>query len=237
MLLEDVDGWIRHGHDLLKTEMDGFEESRGVVTILTTNHPEQLPVALIERPGRFHDVINFDLPDESIRKAMFSKWAPDIDAKTLEVAVAGSEGMSGAHVYELCSFAKGLSEFDEVSASEAMERALRKLTEQRELLGVHQKGFDLLQRRPSGGGGGDSKAITQALTNLVAAQTAQTEAQTEQMVVTRQLLDTIQDLSRKVVSIHAPSEPTGSGAGGDSGDDFETDAVLRIVSAYGQVQV
>jgi hypothetical protein len=39
-----------------------FSPCSSELTILTTNFSEQLPDALIDRPGRFHDVPNFDLP-------------------------------------------------------------------------------------------------------------------------------------------------------------------------------
>lgn len=77
IFMEDVDNWLTPTTiDLLKTEMDGISRSSGVLTILTTNFPERLPDALIDRPGRFHDVLNFDLPSKECRKQMLLKWLP-----------------------------------------------------------------------------------------------------------------------------------------------------------------
>jgi len=137
ILLEDIDGWLgRSALDLLKTEMDGMGQSTGVTTILTTNHPEALPKALIDRPGRFHDVLTFDLPTPAIRQAMISKWLPGLDESATLSAVKESAGMSGAHVFELCAFAKTLEEQDGDERAAAMEKAIAKVKRQRAAIGV-----------------------------------------------------------------------------------------------------
>lgn len=131
LFIEDVDNWL-HGEsvDLLKTEMDGISRYSGVLTILTTNFPERIPKALIDRPGRFHDVLYFALPDEAARREMLFDWlgvaSDDIVAKTA--------GYSGAHLYELAQFALSLQESDGIDRSSAIAAALRKIAEQQELI-------------------------------------------------------------------------------------------------------
>lgn len=135
LFLEDIDAWISgRTVDLLKTEMDGIARSSGVVTILTTNFPEQLPAALLDRPGRFHDVLNFHLPTDDTRRAMMKKWVEGLDTKTLDEAVKKTNGYSGAHMYELCAFARNLQESDELAVGEAFTQALKKVEEQKELI-------------------------------------------------------------------------------------------------------
>jgi hypothetical protein len=135
VFMEDVDNWLDgRSIDLLKSEMDGIARSKGVLTILTTNFPEQLPEALIDRPGRFHDVHNFDLPVEQARRDMLRKWLPDVPQSSIESAVEKSAGYSGAHVYELAHFAKTLNEQDDMSPVEAVTEALAKVESQRELI-------------------------------------------------------------------------------------------------------
>ena len=135
IFMEDVDNWLHPTTvDLLKTEMDGISRSKGVLTILTTNFPEQLPDALIDRPGRFHDVLSFDLPTASARKAMLTKWLPMVQAATIDSAVTGTAGYSGAHVYELAKFAETLQEHDGLQPVKALEEALHKVEEQKELI-------------------------------------------------------------------------------------------------------
>jgi len=137
LFVEDIDNWLHaRATDLLKTEMDGLKQSTGVVTMLTSNYPETLPDALIDRPGRFHDVLNFDLPDSDIRSKMIQKWTGgQVVEKDLDGFVSETIGYSGAHIYELVAFAKSLMEDDEeLEMPEAVRMSLRKIEEQRELI-------------------------------------------------------------------------------------------------------
>ena len=137
LFFEDVDTWIdSYTVDLLKTEMDGIGRSAGVWTVLTTNFPEQLPEALIDRPGRFHDCLKFDLPDESARGHMVRRWLPEVDsaAPTFALAVRATDGYSGAYVYELCHFAKTLKEQEAKSIDDAVALAVDKIKAQKELI-------------------------------------------------------------------------------------------------------
>jgi hypothetical protein len=133
--MEDVDNWLHPTTiDLLKTEMDGIARSKGVLTVLTTNFPESLPDALIDRPGRFHDVLEFGLPTVKARSEMLRKWLPKVTPKHLSHAVAKTEGYSGAHCYELAKFAESLSEHDGLPPEKALMEALKKVEEQKELI-------------------------------------------------------------------------------------------------------
>jgi DNA polymerase III delta prime subunit len=135
IVMEDIDNWFYDDTiDLLKAEMDGVGRSSGVITILTTNFPERLPEALLDRPGRFHDVLKFDCPDEKVRERMLSKWLPDLPDAERKTVVAETDGMSGAHLFELSEYAKSISEQDEIEISPAVKQALEKVREQRELI-------------------------------------------------------------------------------------------------------
>lgn len=139
VVFEDVDHWIDATTvDLIKTEMDGLARSNGgIVTVLTSNYPEYMPDALINRPGRFHEIMKFDLPSAEIRERMLRAWAPEAylaDPVALRAAVDGTDGYSGAHIRELVTFATILHEQDAVPEGEALARALAKLDEQRKLI-------------------------------------------------------------------------------------------------------
>lgn len=260
IVLEDVDSWLgTHVMELLKTEMDGMARSTGVTTILTTNHPESLPKALIDRPGRFHDVLTFDLPDEGIRKAMFAKWFPELDSATSAHAVEESDGMSGAHVYELCAFAKSVAEQDGIEADAAMLRAIEKLKRQREQIGEHQKSLSYGLTATLGDAeafipfpGGSSIGVTAETsgyvrtlgtgwpmtatwekqgdgTDTAAALTKLVETQTEQLTATRQLADVIADLARKVLDLNG-KDAERQLPGDESGDEEIDLDDLRSVS-------
>ena len=132
---EDVDNWLdSYSIDLLKTEMDGLVRQRGVLTLMTTNFPERLPDALLDRPGRFHDVLQFGLPSASVRLDMVKRWLPRLSDDAAAHVAAATDGMSGAHVRELASFAEAIEEQDEKPIDEAVSDALKKVQEQRELI-------------------------------------------------------------------------------------------------------
>ena len=87
----------------LLSEMDGFDGSKGVVILATTNRPESLDKALL-RPGRFDRRIPVELPDIQGREAILRvhardvKMADDIDFKALARATAGASGAELANI-------------------------------------------------------------------------------------------------------------------------------------------
>ncbi len=102
----------------LLTEIDGIEETRGVVTLATTNRPDMLDPALM-RPGRFDIHIHVDLPDTAARRQILAvhtrnqPLAADVDLAALG---AETEGCSGADLAGICR--------------EAGMQAIRRLIEQ-----------------------------------------------------------------------------------------------------------
>jgi cell division protease FtsH len=82
----------------LLAEMDGFEESGGVVVLAATNRPDALDPAL-RRPGRFDRQVTVPLPGRAERAAILAAHArgttlsPDTD---LDQVAAATPGFSGA---------------------------------------------------------------------------------------------------------------------------------------------
>ena len=82
----------------LLAEMDGFEESGGVVVLAATNRPDALDPAL-RRPGRFDREVTVPLPGRAERAAILAAHArgttlsPDTD---LDQVAAATPGFSGA---------------------------------------------------------------------------------------------------------------------------------------------
>lgn len=107
----------------LLNEMQGFEQTQGVLVLAATNRPQALDPALL-RPGRFDKLIYVRPPDEAARAAIFRKFAatrraaPDVDV--LELA-ALTEGFSGAEIARICSDA-GLSAWWRDAGSEEKEK-------------------------------------------------------------------------------------------------------------------
>lgn len=149
VVMEDIDASLdsRFAIDVLKSEMDGVGRSSGIVTVLTTNHPKSFPEALLDRPGRFHDVLKFDLPSGEIRNQMLQKWLPGLTEESLKKCVADTQGYSGAHVYELCQYAKNLRDEDDGNVNDSVLKALKKIHDQRELINQELLGDRVMASR------------------------------------------------------------------------------------------
>ena len=87
----------------LLAEMDGFDDSAGVVVLAATNRPDALDPAL-RRPGRFDRQVMVPLPDRAERAAILATHARDKtlgpDADFNEIAAA-TPGFSGADLANL----------------------------------------------------------------------------------------------------------------------------------------
>lgn len=73
VVLEDLDSLIDDtNRSFFLNEMDGFAANEGILVVATTNHPERLDPALIDRPSRFDRKITFHLPAETERRAFLA---------------------------------------------------------------------------------------------------------------------------------------------------------------------
>lgn len=85
------------------TEMDGFEDSSGVVVIAATNRPDVLDPALL-RPGRFDRTITVHAPDKEGRRKILdvhTKKVPLDTTADLDGIAASTPGMTGAELANL----------------------------------------------------------------------------------------------------------------------------------------
>ena len=84
--------------------MDGFAQNTGVIVLATTNHPERLDPAIIDRPSRFDRKYHFDLPQPQERLQYLQTKLHD-DAKLSEggcqQVASLSDGFSFAYLKEL----------------------------------------------------------------------------------------------------------------------------------------
>lgn len=114
MVIEDVDLIARErtqmrsgGEEVLLNrllnEMDGLREDSEVLFILTTNRPDQIEPALVSRPGRIDQAIEFPLPDEEGRAKLTSLYARNLQVtdEILGLIVLRTKGVSGAFIKEL----------------------------------------------------------------------------------------------------------------------------------------
>ncbi|HEX3841558.1 MAG TPA: ATP-dependent zinc metalloprotease FtsH [Acidimicrobiales bacterium] len=87
----------------LLAEMDGFDETTGVVVMAATNRPEVLDPALL-RPGRFDREVEIPLPNQAERAAILKvhvsgkHLAADVD---FDNVARGTPGFSGADLANL----------------------------------------------------------------------------------------------------------------------------------------
>ena len=108
VVLEDLDAMINNNNRaFFLNELDGFRVNTGVVVLATTNHPEKLDPAILDRPSRFDRKYYFTLPSDSERLAYIRKWNRELqpemrvtEAVAFEV-VRKTEGFSFAYLKEL----------------------------------------------------------------------------------------------------------------------------------------
>jgi ATP-dependent 26S proteasome regulatory subunit len=83
--------------------MDGLREDADVLFILTTNRPDQIEPALVSRPGRIDQAIEFPLPDEEGRAKLTNLYARglNISEELAQLIVSRTKGVSGAFIKEL----------------------------------------------------------------------------------------------------------------------------------------
>lgn len=108
LVLEDLDSLVSaKTRSALLNELDGFAPNRGILTLATTNHPETLDPALVDRPSRFDRKIHFGLPALPERRSYIERWVatlpeparPDADAR--ERVAERTDGFSFAYLKEL----------------------------------------------------------------------------------------------------------------------------------------
>ncbi len=103
VVLEDLDALIEdENRAFLLNELDGFANNEGVVVIASTNHPEKLDPAFLERPSRFDRKYRFDLPGLSERLMYVRHWNQTLQ---LELRLTDEEELKIAECADGFSFA------------------------------------------------------------------------------------------------------------------------------------
>lgn len=108
LVLEDLDSLIGDSNrSFFLNELDGFAANTGIVVLATTNHPERLDPAILDRPSRFDRKYEFGLPQSDERHAYLNLWnersQPDLRLSEagLALTVELTEGFSFAYLKEL----------------------------------------------------------------------------------------------------------------------------------------
>jgi len=108
LVLEDLDSLINDGNrSFFLNELDGFASNHGILSIATTNHPERLDPAILERPSRFDRKYHFELPQSAERLSYLKLWNGKLEKelrcapKSLTKVADATEGFSYAYLKEL----------------------------------------------------------------------------------------------------------------------------------------
>lgn len=108
VVLEDLDSLIdKENRAFFLNELDGFASNIGVVVLATTNHPEKLDPAILDRPSRFDRKYYFNLPAPAERLAYVVSWnqslEPDLrlSERAVPRIVEATGGFSFAYLKEL----------------------------------------------------------------------------------------------------------------------------------------
>jgi hypothetical protein len=104
LVFEDLDSLIDDkNRSLFLNELDGFASNGGVLTIATTNYPQKLDPALLNRPSRFDRKIKFDLPRRGERGRFLRMMLQGREISDEEFLVLAQEtvGFSFAYLKEL----------------------------------------------------------------------------------------------------------------------------------------
>jgi AAA+ superfamily predicted ATPase len=108
LIFEDLDAMITSANrSVFLNQMDGFDKNIGLIVIATTNHPESLDPAILDRPSRFDRKVHFPLPASRERERYMQLWRKKLGARATWSAevetklVQGTEGFSFAYLQEL----------------------------------------------------------------------------------------------------------------------------------------
>lgn len=108
LIFEDLDALVdEKNQSFFLNQLDGFEKNDGLVVLATTNHPERIDSAIIDRPSRFDRKYHFDLPQQDRREVFLSGWQQrlsdqvDWTADSVERLAQLTDGFSFAYLKEL----------------------------------------------------------------------------------------------------------------------------------------
>jgi len=139
LVLEDLDSLVTaQNRSFFLNELDGFAANIGIVALATTNHPERLDPAILDRPSRFDRKYPFELPELSERHSYIKLWNDTLKPvlrlsdEGVEKVSAQTEEFSFAYLKELflSSMMRWISSSQQGSMDEVMLGQVSVLREQ-----------------------------------------------------------------------------------------------------------
>lgn len=108
LILEDLDSLLTdENRSFFLNELDGFASNDGIVILATTNHPEKLDPAILDRPSRFDRKYHFHLPALAERVQYIALWNASfhdqmyISEQTIGALAEATQDFSFAYLKEL----------------------------------------------------------------------------------------------------------------------------------------
>ncbi len=109
LVFEDLDAQISsQNRSFFLNQLDGFAPNAGLLVLATTNHPDRLDPAIVDRPSRFDRKYHFDLPTAEGRAAFLARWTERLEPQlklpeeSLYTLVRETDAFSFAYLKELC---------------------------------------------------------------------------------------------------------------------------------------
>jgi AAA+ superfamily predicted ATPase len=108
LVFEDLDAMITdENRSTFLNQLDGFANASGMLTLATTNHPEKLDPAILDRPSRFDRKYHFAMPEAAERNRYIASWRGRLDPSMritddeVERLTRDTDGFSFAYLKEL----------------------------------------------------------------------------------------------------------------------------------------
>ena len=108
VVIEDLDALVDdENRSFFLNELDGFALNDGVLMIASTNHPERLDIAILERPSRFDRKYHFESPKLADRVAYLQLWNQklksemQLSADDIDAIATSADNFSYAYLKEL----------------------------------------------------------------------------------------------------------------------------------------
>lgn len=103
LVIEDIDSMPFESRSVFLNTLDGATSKEGIFLIGTTNYPEKIDPALINRAGRFDRAYEIKQPDDQLRREYLQKrnFSQFVDDQTLDSLTKKTKGLSIAQLNEL----------------------------------------------------------------------------------------------------------------------------------------
>jgi len=108
LVLEDLDSLVNNeNRSFFLNQLDGFEQNHGLIVLATTNYPERIDSAIINRPSRFDRKYHFNLPTLHERREYLETWQQRVAGETgwkqdqISATAESTDGFSFAYLKEL----------------------------------------------------------------------------------------------------------------------------------------